>query len=730
MHDVVRTLDRHDSRERWRSKIGYGQTLQFAALDRCCDLISRLSDDIRDQNSTDDWIRVLKQCDPDSLALTTLDTLIASIIRQHGGKKAAIRLGRAAHGEAWAAKLLIDDKALHRKISKSDDPRKHAIKAGYRSKEWSEEQAFRVGNWLIDCCLRALPEIFVERRGPRGEVIIDIAEQAKELADQLTKILIGCNPVLVPSISPPKPWTDWRDGGYHDERARASVTFVKGKAARNKDTEQAFQAAFRNGSMKQHVDAVNSLQSVPYRINKPVLEALRRYGPRTKSGHDLLQLERDIAIADRLNGAFYIPLNTDFRGRIYPIPYFNYQRDDSIRALFLLDQGEPITERGLERLKDYVASRWGLDKAILPTRRQWCDDNRDLIEKTAGLESEDWLNADKPFAFLAACIELVEAAKVGPGYITRLPLAYDGNCNGLMHFCALTRQDPLGMMAECATAETTIDPYEFIAGKAQSVLEEHWPQLQVNRGFVKSPTQTFFYGVSKIGMARQLREVLKDRGIKLDDPADVYRMGEEVRKIIEGVIPGAAETMGFLQQLAEGLACHGLVLQCTTLTGLPWANRYHKYKTKRIRSLLSGVSIRPKITDGYEPGIRVKKSKDAAAANFIHALDASHLVLTVNECVRVNMPDVMAIHDSYSCLAPRADQLNNIIREQFAAMYEQHDPLTQVRESALRTLADAPPKPAKRVADAVGVQPFSFPDVPKRGDLDLREFIKNVYAFS
>jgi hypothetical protein len=27
-------------------------------------------------------------------------------------------------------------------------------------------------------------------------------------------------------------------------------------------------------------------------------------------------------------------------------------------------------------------------------------------------------------------------------------------------------------------------------------------------------------------------------------------------------------------------------------------------------------------------------------------------------------------------------------------------------------------------------QPFSFPDVPKRGDLDLREFIKNVYAFS
>jgi DNA-directed RNA polymerase len=118
--------------------------------------------------------------------------------------------------------------------------------------------------------------------------------------------------------------------------------------------------------------------------------------------------------------------------------------------------------------------------------------------------------------------------------------------------------------------------------------------------------------------------------------------------------------------------------------------------------------------------------KDAAAANFIHALDASHLVLTVNECVRVNMPDILAIHDSYSCLAPRAEQLNNIVREQFVAMYEQHDPLTEIRESALQ------PFKAKggRVAAAVGIPTPDFPDVPKRGDLDLREFVKNVYAFS
>jgi hypothetical protein len=46
--DTARSLERHENRERWRSKIGYAQTMQFAALDRECQLLSRLADDIRD----------------------------------------------------------------------------------------------------------------------------------------------------------------------------------------------------------------------------------------------------------------------------------------------------------------------------------------------------------------------------------------------------------------------------------------------------------------------------------------------------------------------------------------------------------------------------------------------------------------------------------------------------------------------------------------------------------
>jgi DNA-directed RNA polymerase len=105
----------------------------------------------------------------------------------------------------------------------------------------------------------------------------------------------------------------------------------------------------------------------------------------------------------------------------------------------------------------------------------------------------------------------------------------------------------------------------------------------------------------------------------------------------------------------------------------------------------------------------------------------------------------MAIHDSYSCTAPRAEQLNSEVRNQFVAMYDQHDPLTEIRERALQIFHAKDPTPSamaealaqhplapksKRVAEVAGIQTPKFPEVPKRGDLDLRAFIKNVYAFS
>jgi len=53
---------------------------------------------------------------------------------------------------------------------------------------------------------------------------------------------------------------------------------------------------------------------------------------------------------------FYVPLQIDFRGRINPMPFFNFTRQDYVRSLFLFDHGEPIGEEGLLYLKAHVAA--------------------------------------------------------------------------------------------------------------------------------------------------------------------------------------------------------------------------------------------------------------------------------------------------------------------------------------------------------------------------------------
>jgi DNA-directed RNA polymerase len=354
---------------------------------------------------------------------------------------------------------------------------------------------------------------------------------------------------------------------------------------------------------------------------------------------DKLQLKTDLATADRFKGApFYIELRCDFRGRVYPVPYFHYQRGDPIRSLFLLDRGEPIgSEQAVRRLKDYAASCWGhgWDKKTLPERRHWVDENWSrLIEPTAALKSKEWFKAENPFLFLAACIELVAVRQNGLSHITHLPISFDGLANGMVHYCCLTRQDPIGLLAANTTATPAVDPYRLVAERVN-------PD-NPDRALAKQPTGTFFYGATNIRRADQIREVLEDRDdVSLpSDPSEAgklyYTIGEEHRKAIEDLFPGAKETMKFLQGIARELAKHSQKpLQFTTPSGFPLINLYEEPEYKTVNSILRGARVRRKIAIGNKQGkIRVGKSKNAAAANVIHALDASHMMLTAIACKR------------------------------------------------------------------------------------------------
>jgi DNA-directed RNA polymerase len=127
--------------------------------------------------------------------------------------------------------------------------------------------------------------------------------------------------------------------------------------------------AIGTGRMRPVLDAVHALQIVPFTINLPVLHFLRRWNPppmpvapdkikltsgqywQSKQQHSEALAERAawdliVATAEAMPERFYVPLNIDFRGRVYPIPHFNFTRDDRVRGLFLFADGKPVGENG------------------------------------------------------------------------------------------------------------------------------------------------------------------------------------------------------------------------------------------------------------------------------------------------------------------------------------------------------------------------------------------------
>src|SRR5262245_19768763 len=129
------------------------------------------------------------------------------------------------------------------------------------------------------------------------------------------------------------------------------------------------------------------------------------------------------------------------------------------------------------------------------------------------------------------------------------------------------------------------------------------------------------------------------------------------------MVPRARDARDFLEELAKQCAEAGKPLRWNTPLGLPVINRYHRPKMDRIHVPMRGRRKRVNFVTGNEEGIDKTKAANAAAANFVHSVDAAHLQF-VSLAAAAEGIDMVAVHDCFGALAPRAARLNVIIREQ------------------------------------------------------------------
>ncbi len=528
-------------------------------------------------------------------------------------------------------------------------------------------------------------------------------------------------PKWLPMTAPPRPWIG-NDGGGYDQFAMPLVKC---------DDEPKMMEIFKKADLAPVADAVNALQETPWRINRKVAavfeEVYRQKGPasllpyiempkmprrlpkkttpeaeylkrrrerrrvwklRNMAASNLLALDTRIAILKKLGArTIYFPHQADTRGRIYPIPQeIHPQAEDMSRALIEFARGKPLGEQGAFWLAVQLANLYGhkIDKLPLEKRVDWVRQNSAKIVESAQrpLDGEMlWATAEKKWRFLAACFEWAGYIAEGPNYVSHLPIAMDGTCNGSQHLSALKRDPVGGGWTNLVPSPEPRDLYQEVANHLQAIVDADaangeplavlWKPC-IKRGLVKQATMTTPYGVTLSGMKQQLRGVILEdedyRNRFPDEKAAAAYLAPKVNKAIGQVVIGAAEVRAWLRKLVKKLARKDRPLSWTVPTGFPVLHEYRKEENKRVPTVRGNVLVK---LENPRFKIRTRKQVNSIVPNLIHSLDAAHMMRTVIALKAAGLSDFAMVHDSYAVHACDVDVMNRVLREEFVRLHNE-----------------------------------------------------------
>lgn len=460
-----------------------------------------------------------------------------------------------------------------------------------------------------------------------------------------------------------------------------------------------------------------------YRIARATYEAAnRKYKVSTTNLYSNLQLARKLLKTNR----FHLVPFADSRGRIYYTGGFNPQGIDAQRALLEFADGVELGEHGLYWLKVHIANCFGFDKKHFDTRVEFVDAMLDRIKEATPLPTvhqEFWEEADMPFSAWTACLELVQALNMPDPtkYLSRTITAWDATCSGIQHFSAMLR-DPIGAAAtnligggaekadiymQLATAVQRKVQFDYDARDPDTILlAQFWTQLGVCRDLAKPPIMTYVYGLTQYACTDGVAKWMYEN--KVETPEGVSRfllakyLSDIMYNTIPDIVPAAAACMEWLQTLAKVVARDREYVHCIAPTGFHLYNLYQKEKAGHVRINAFDIQALRIYTPMDTPD--VTKCGNGFAPNFVHLLDASHLTLAVLEAAKHGMQSVTT-HDSFGCHAGNAHKYIPLLRNTFADMYRDHDPIQQLAD---RYGIAAPPKGTFNIDDVRdAVYPFS-----------------------
>jgi len=292
---------------------------------------------------------------------------------------------------------------------------------------------------------------------------------------------------MFPKLKPLEPWVGEL---LHKETGKPLIRNA------HRDAEK----AIKTTDLSYLTDTLNKLNNTGWRINKYILTVYKhcltsvdnpfkfaKEVDKTKRTSLLMETEAVFRLATKhQDNVFYHLYNCDFRGRIYPnTAYLHEQSSDNAKGLLLLDEPTMLGKDGFYWLCVHTANMWGNDKVSLDDRARFAEENaKEYIAYAENpLTNIGWMKADKPFCFLACCLEIKmikewrEDGLSMEDFPSSLPIYIDGSNNGVQHLTAMSKDEQVAPLVNLVPQKLPGDVYMFIADHAMTAVAKSLSNL-------------------------------------------------------------------------------------------------------------------------------------------------------------------------------------------------------------------------------------------------------------
>jgi DNA-directed RNA polymerase len=576
-------------------------------------------------------------------------------------------------------------------------------------------------------------------------------------------------PVYLPMVETPLDWKKPIHGGY-------GAVFVRNRPL-IKHRSKNYMKTLESVGMPNVYSALNALQRTAYRINTPILdviqqcwdsglpiegvptnvelmlptkpadidtnlEARRQWRKDAARAHfenerqqsKKLQVSKILYLANKFKDTrIWYPRQLDFRGREYPVPYYlQPQGPDIAKGLLLFDESKPIRDDSdAAWLAIHVANTFGHDKLAFAERIAWVKDNDEFIRAVGEnpLDIKDWISADKPLQFLAACMEWGQFRRAGFGYETRLPVSMDATTQGLQIYSLLLRDPVGGMATNCLPRSAPNDIYGEVANVVKAKLAAStdpyaakWLAFGIDRKTTKRQTMTLPYGSTFFSCRNYTTEwfyeQIKKNGKQSPFGEETYKpcafLAQIIWDSIGEVVRSARTCMSWLQQIADICMENKVSPQWWTPNGFLIDMRYEQTDAVNVKTAI-GRKIRQHQLRVGNGKLDQRKTKNAIAPNFVHGLDGlgGLLGFTVNTALANGVNSIRPTHDEIAVLAPDAGIMSSCVRQATVTMFS-----SEILENFVKEISTLLPPSVQ------------LPPVPPKGTLDIYDVLKSDYYFS